>query len=102
VQETIRNGLVVTETGLVFSNAKDGHVYAFDAETGEELWRGQIPGHIGTQGIPAMYMVNGRQYLVVSASTPLVWMRRTPDPLSQGAPRGYVAFALPAGPAGSR
>jgi quinoprotein glucose dehydrogenase len=95
VQETIRNGLLVTATGLVFSNAKDGHVYAFDAETGEELWRGQIPGHIGTQGIPTMYMVNGRQYLAVSASTPLVWMRRTPDPLSQGATRRYVAFALP-------
>jgi len=97
VQETIRNGLLVTETGIVFSNAKDGHVYAFDAETGEELWRGQIPGNIGTQGIPTMYMVNGRQFLVVSASTPLVWMRRTPDPLSQGATRGYVAFALPEG-----
>jgi len=95
VQETIRNGLLVTRTGIVFSNAKDGHVYAFDAETGKELWRGQIPGNIGTQGIPTMYMVNGRQYLVVSASTPLVWMRRTPDPLSEGAPRGYVAFALP-------
>jgi len=95
VQETIRNGLLVTETGIVFSNAKDGKVYAFDAETGEELWSGDVPGEIGTQGIPAMYMVNGRQYLVVSASTPLVWMRRTPDPASQGATRGYVAFALP-------
>ena len=102
VQETTRNGLLVTETGIVFSNAKDGHVYAFDAETGKELWRGQIPGNIGTQGIPTMYMVNGRQYLVVSASTPLMWMRRTPDPLSEGAPRGYVAFALPEGLVGPR
>lgn len=102
VQETDRNGLLVTETGIVFSNAKDGHVYAFDAETGEELWRGQIPGNMGTQGIPSMYMVNGRQYLVVSASTPLVWMGRTPDPLSKGAPRGYVAFALPDEIAGPR
>jgi quinoprotein glucose dehydrogenase len=95
VQETIRNGLLVTETGIVFSNAKDGKVYAFDAETGEELWSGDLPGEIGTQGIPSMYMVNGRQYLVVSASTPLVWMRRTPDPASAEATRGYVAFALP-------
>jgi quinoprotein glucose dehydrogenase len=102
VQETIRNGLLVTGTGIVFSNAKDGHVYAFDAETGKELWRGQIPGNIGTQGIPTMYMANGRQYLVVSASTPLVWMRRTPDPLSEGAPRGYVAFALPEALVGPR
>jgi quinoprotein glucose dehydrogenase len=97
VQETIRNGLLVTGTGLVFSNAKDGKVYAFDADTGEELWSGDVPGEIGTQGIPAMYMVNGRQYLVVSASTPLVWMRRTPDPASAEATRGYVAFALPEG-----
>lgn len=102
VQETDRNGLLVTETGIVFSNAKDGHVYAFDAETGNELWRGQIPGNIGTQGIPTMYIVNGRQYLIVSASTPLVWMRRTPDPLSRGAPRGFVAFALPEAIAGPR
>lgn len=93
VQETIRNGLLVTSTGLVFSNAKDGRVYAFDAETGEELWSHEIPGGIGSQGIPTMYRVNGRQFLVLSASTPLVWMRRTPEP---GNPtRGYVAFALP-------
>jgi quinoprotein glucose dehydrogenase len=97
VQETTRNGLLVTSTGIVFSNAKDGKVYAFDAETGEELWAGDVPGEIGTQGIPSMYMVNGRQYLVVSASTPREWMRRTQDPESATATRGYVAFALPEG-----
>src|SRR5690606_33030306 len=38
VPETTHNGMVVTATGLIFSNAKDGKLYAFDADTGEELW----------------------------------------------------------------
>jgi quinoprotein glucose dehydrogenase len=91
VPETLRNGMVVTSTGLVFSNAKDGKVYAFDQDTGEELWAGQLP--TGSEGIPAMYEVDGRQYLVVAATTPITWSRRTPE---GGAPRrGYAVFALP-------
>lgn len=90
-----RNGMVVTSTGLVFSTAKDGKIYAFDADNGKELWSKELPK--GTEGIPAMYEVNGRHYLVVCAASPLKWGRgedQSPPnvPSSQG---GYVVFALP-------
>lgn len=90
-----RNGMIVTSTGLVFSTAKDGNIYAFDADTGEELWAGALP--TGTEGLPAMYTVDDRHYLVVTATTPLRWGRGggenlTDDQKGQG---GYIVFALP-------
>jgi quinoprotein glucose dehydrogenase len=93
VPETMHNGMVVTATGLVFSNARDGTLYAFDVDTGEELWAMQLPGNSGSEGIPAMYEVNGKQYLVVAATSPHRGLR---EPAEQGeARRHYVAFALP-------
>jgi hypothetical protein len=56
---------------LVFSTAKDGHVYAFDSRNGLVLRSGRRP--MGTEGLPAMYVRHGRQYLVVNATTPLTW-----------------------------
>ena len=92
-----RNGMIVTATGLVFSTAKDGHVYAFDADNGAVLWRGELP--MGTEGLPAMYVVDGRQYLVVNATTPLTWGPRSREGgINSEAPSGvggYVVFALP-------
>jgi quinoprotein glucose dehydrogenase len=92
-----RNGLIVTSTGIVFSTAKDGRVYAFDADDGDVLWSAELP--MGTEGLPAMYAVNGRQYLVVVATTPLTWGLKSresgigsSEPLGRG---GYVVFALP-------
>ncbi len=92
-----RNGMIVTSTGLVFSTAKDGHVYAFDADNGDVLWSAPLP--MGTEGLPAMYAANGKQYLVVVATTPLTWGLSSresgigsAEPLGQG---GYVVFALP-------
>lgn len=93
VPETVRNGMVVTATGLLFSNAKDGSVYAFDADTGEELWSMQLPGNSGSEGIPAMYEVGGRQYLVVAATTTHRGLRDAGVP--ETPVRQYVAFALP-------
>lgn len=94
VPQAQRNGMIVTSTGLVFSTAKDGKIYAFDAETGEERWSGDLP--TGTEGLPALYEVGGRPYLVVTATTPLEWGRQnsagTEDPRPQG---GYVVFSLP-------
>ncbi|MCF3648759.1 PQQ-binding-like beta-propeller repeat protein [Synoicihabitans lomoniglobus] len=92
-----RMSMIVTSTGIVFSTAKDGHVYAFDAEDGSILWSAKLP--MGAEGLPAMYEHNGRQYLVVCATTPLTWGLKSresgigsPDPKGVG---GYVVFALP-------
>jgi quinoprotein glucose dehydrogenase len=96
VPQAQRNGMVVTSTGILFSTAKDGNVYAFDADDGRELWSGQLP--MGTEGIPAMYEVDGRHHLVVTATTPLRWGRGQQDEEEANAPRpqgGYVVFALP-------
>lgn len=90
-----RNGMVVTSTGLVFSTAKDGKVYAFDADNGKQLWEAELPK--GTEGLPAMYQVNGRHYLVVTSATPLSWGRgnNKNDSDSQESQGGYMVFALP-------
>ena len=96
-----RRGMVVTSTGLIFVNGKDGKVRAFDEDNGSVLWTGTLP--TGSEGIPAMYEVNGRQYLVVSSSTPLSFGRQAAgasaadagNGANSGFSKGYVAFALP-------
>jgi quinoprotein glucose dehydrogenase len=89
-----RRGIIVTSTGLLFVNCKDGKVRAFDAETGTVLWAADLP--TGTEGIPAMYEVDGREYLVVSASTPLiVGLGPNGGHTVSSTHRGYIAYALP-------
>jgi glucose dehydrogenase len=97
-----RMGMIVTPTGLVFATAKDGKVRAYAADDGQILWTGDLPH--GAEGLPAMYSVNGRQYLVVCASTGLTWgpLSREGGPWTQGdnvsaskAVGAYVVFALP-------
>lgn len=89
-----RNSMVVTSTGLLFSTAKDGKIYAFDAENGMELWSADLP--TGTEGLPAMYMVDGKQYLAVPASTPLKFGRDNQSfPGKQESQGGYIVYALP-------
>ena len=92
-----RQGMIVTSTGIVFSTARDGRFYAFDAETGDELWSAPLP--MGTEGIPAAYQVKGRTFIVVNATTPNTFGLNSresgigsAEPLGKG---GYVVFALP-------
>jgi quinoprotein glucose dehydrogenase len=84
----LRAGMVVTTTGLVFLTGGDSKMRAYDAETGKVLWTAALPGQ--SRGIPAMYQVNGRQYLIVNATTAQGGGATTSE-----YPRGYVAFALP-------
>jgi quinoprotein glucose dehydrogenase len=97
-----RMGMIVTPTGLLFATAKDGKVRAYAADDGQILWTGDLPH--GAEGLPAMYSVNGRQYLVVCATTGLTWgpLSREGGPWTQGdnvststAKGAYVVFALP-------
>ncbi len=97
-----RMGMIVTPTGLLFATAKDGKVRAYSADDGRILWTGELPH--GAEGLPAMYAINGRQYLVVCATTGLTWgpLSREGGPWTQGdnvatsgAKGAYVAFALP-------
>ena len=82
-------GPVVTAGGLVFIGATnyDGKLRAFDKATGELLWQTTLPA--SGNATPATYEVNGRQFVVIAASS---GKSRT-----QQAPASYVAFALPPG-----
>jgi quinoprotein glucose dehydrogenase len=90
-----RRGMVVTATGLIFVNCRDGKVRAFDANDGRVLWSAALPA--GTEGIPAMYEAGGREYLAVPAASAQPTGRG--DNLYQSsdatAHRAYVVFALP-------
>jgi quinoprotein glucose dehydrogenase len=93
-----RHGIIVTSTGLLFVATTDGKVRAHDEETGRILWTGTLP--YGSEGVPAMYEVNGRQFLVVPASSRInsggghVRPGETTTQSPTGTP-SYVAFALP-------
>jgi glucose dehydrogenase len=107
-------GPVVTAGGLVFTGTRDRQIRAYDVETGKVLWSMEMPA--GIEGIPAVYQVNGKQYLVycVAATAghrthapfypPATPPSATPGGRAAGGagrvasapiPGAYVAFALP-------
>jgi quinoprotein glucose dehydrogenase len=88
----IRVGMVTTSAGLIFMAGGDMKIRAYDQETGKVLWTAKLPGQ--SEGIPAMYEVNGRQYLIVNASQ-ASGEEGTKEGIAPE-PRGYIAFALPA------
>jgi quinoprotein glucose dehydrogenase len=82
-------GPLVTGGGLVFIGAAaDDYLRAFDVETGEELWKGRLPA--GGQATPMTYVVDGRQYVLISAGG----YGRGPMTLGDA----IVAYRLPASP----
>jgi quinoprotein glucose dehydrogenase len=89
-----RGGPLVTAGGLVFvATASDRTVRAYDRDTGKVVWRADLP--TGSEGVPATYEVNGRQFIVfpVAAGTGSFSIRFGNVPAAgQG---GYVAYALP-------
>ncbi|MEE8521559.1 MAG: PQQ-binding-like beta-propeller repeat protein, partial [Gemmatimonadota bacterium] len=61
-------GPIATASGLVFIGAaSDDFLRAFDTETGEELWRGRLPG--GGQATPMTYRTSRetKQFVVIAA-----------------------------------
>ena len=80
-------GTLATQGGLVFiAGTQDYYLRAFDASTGEEVWKARLP--VGSQGGPISYVSpkNGKQYILISAGG----ARQSPD-------RGdyVIAYALP-------
>jgi quinoprotein glucose dehydrogenase len=94
-----RHGIIVTTTGLLFVATSEAKIRAYDEETGKVLWTGALPA--GSEGIPAMYQVGGREYLVVPASAKLNAGGGHKDksgalpPALPAGKRAYIAFALP-------
>ena len=86
-----RAGMVVTAGGLVFIGTPDHKLRAYDADTGKVIWEKAVSGPIN--GVPAVYEMNGRQYLAVA-----VGAAGTQDDDSGQSPgrtgSEYVVFAL--------
>ena len=65
-------GVMVTAGGLVFSaGTREPLLRAYDARTGEELWRGSLP--VPAQATPMTYEVGGRQFVVIAAGGSGLW-----------------------------
>jgi len=57
-----RGAPLVTAGGLLFvATAQDRQLRAYDRATGKVVWSKELPG--GSEGIPATYEIDGRQYL---------------------------------------
>ena len=105
----MRNSIIVTESGLVFGAGRDYHIRAWDSDTGKQLWSSRFGGNFA--GSPAMYEMDGRQYLLVPAAStaggrgggagvpPAPGGSPAAGPTAAGSPAtgpmGWVAYALP-------
>ncbi|HEX8967199.1 MAG TPA: PQQ-binding-like beta-propeller repeat protein [Chloroflexota bacterium] len=58
-------GAASTAGGLVFTGQADGNMLAYDARTGDVLWKFQVGW--GISAPPMTYSVNGTQYVAVAA-----------------------------------
>jgi len=80
-------GPIVTAGGLVLiGGSMDGHIRAFAADTGRELWSAVLPA--SAHALPITYEVHGKQFIVIAAGgSAKVDQEDQSDSL--------VAFALP-------
>ena len=81
-------GPVITAGGLIFTGTRDRKVRAFDVESGKVLWEKELDAAL--EGIPAVYEIGGKQYIVFCAAAQVGLTAATQVPI-RGA---YVAFAL--------
>jgi alcohol dehydrogenase (cytochrome c) len=59
------SGLLSTAGGLLFHGESDGHVFAYDIKTGDELWKFQTGA--GADAPVSTFEVNGEQYVAIIA-----------------------------------
>ena len=58
-------GTLTTAGGLMFSGTSDGYVKAFDAKTGDELWKFQTGS--GVVSVPITWEMDGEQYIGIQS-----------------------------------
>jgi quinoprotein glucose dehydrogenase len=93
-----KSGIVVTAGGVILFAGNDSKLYGIDSATGKIIFTKDLPN--GSQGVPAVYEVNGREYILLPVSG-----GATPYPEGAFLPAGgtlppttsksYMAFALP-------
>lgn len=90
-------GVLTTKGGLVFTGTGDGYLKAFDAKSGEELWKFQTGS--GIVSSPVTWEMDGEQYVGIASgyggAVPL-WGGDMAD-LTKPVPQGgsFWAFKLP-------
>ncbi|TDI20454.1 MAG: pyrrolo-quinoline quinone [Acidobacteria bacterium] len=89
---------LTTAGGLVFVGTFDRQTYAYDVETGEQLWETRLPTSV--QGFPITYAVDGRQYVAVPTGTgggswTTIPLELTPEKRRPNGGNGLFVFALP-------
>jgi quinoprotein glucose dehydrogenase len=105
-----RGGAVITAGGLIIVGTKsDAKLHIYDKDTGKQISEVQMPA--GPEGIPSIYEVAGREYIVISArpnpekphigdqppsgSDPTVAAGSRTLSTQEQAKQGYYAYALP-------
>jgi quinoprotein glucose dehydrogenase len=86
-----RGGVVATGGGLVFvGTSSDRKFRAYDADNGKVLWSYDLPA--AQEGVPAVYAVNGRQYVAIAVGGNGLFSQglKYPEP----GPGQYMVFAL--------
>jgi quinoprotein glucose dehydrogenase len=86
-----RGGVVATGGGLLFiGTSSDRKMRAYDADTGEVLWSYDLPA--ATEGVPAVYSVNGKQYVAIAVGGNGLFSQGLNHP--EPGPGQYMVFAL--------
>lgn len=95
-----RGGPAITAGGLVFAGTGgDQTVRAYDQDSGDVLWEHKLES--GPEGIPSVYEVNGRQYVVFctrsgqAADNLPANAKQVTQAIDDPAAQGYYVFALP-------
>lgn len=85
--QPLLSGVTVTAGGVLFAGLSDDKVAAYDAHTGRQLWTGAAPA--GVNAPPISYMLDGVQYMAVTAT----------GAMNVGSHRGdaLLVYALPQG-----
>jgi len=75
-------GVLSTSSGLVFQGESDGHLTAFDSETGEVVW--QFNTGAGVNAPPIAFRLDGEEFIAVAAGGTSLW----------GSPKGDAVFVF--------
>jgi quinoprotein glucose dehydrogenase len=94
--DLIRNGPVATAGGVLFiASGPDRMIHALDKDTGKTIWETKLDAN--PDGIPAVYEVNGREYVAFYGAITGAKESLSYDPGKADA-QGYYVFALPEEP----
>jgi quinohemoprotein ethanol dehydrogenase len=88
-------GVLATAGNLVFQGAADGYFSAYDATTGQRVWR--FPAGMGIIAAPMSYVANGKQYVSVLAGyggSAAIWGDLMKVGWSFNGPRRLLTFAI--------